>query len=66
MLGNGVAMSLIFHGLLCPLLLGWAPNHTVSRAQLATGKKVRFVSLKSVDTDEMQQFVAFHLGLHCL
>ena len=46
--------------------MGWAPNQTVSGAQLATGKKVKSVFLKSVDTGEMQYFVAFHLGLHRL
>ena len=39
MLGNGVEMSLIFHRILGPLVLGWVPNHFVFGAQVAPGKK---------------------------
>ena len=39
MIGNGVEISLIFHGILGPLVLDWAPNHTVLGAQLAPDKK---------------------------
>ena len=39
MLGNGVEISLIFHGILGPLVLGWAPNHFVLGAQVAPGGK---------------------------
>ena len=39
MLGNGVKMILVFHRILGPLVLGWAPNHFVLGAQLALGKK---------------------------
>ena len=39
MLGNAVEISLIFHRILGPLVLGWAPNHFVLGAQLAPGKK---------------------------
>ena len=39
MLGNGVEMSLIFCGVLGPLVLGWAPSHFVLGAQLAHGEK---------------------------
>ena len=28
--------------------------------------KIAFVMTNSVDPDEMQQYAAFHLGLHCL
>ena len=38
MLGNGVEMSLIFHRILGPLVLGWAPNHVGLGAQLAPGE----------------------------
>ena len=39
MLGTGVEMSLIFHQILGPLVLGWAPYHFVLGAQVAPGKK---------------------------
>ena len=39
MIGNGVEISLIFHGTLGPLVLDWAPNHIVLGAQLAPDKK---------------------------
>ena len=39
MLGNGVEMSLIFQGILGPLVLGWAPNHFVLGAQVSPGEK---------------------------
>ena len=39
MLGNGVEMSSIFHRILGPLVLGWAPNHFVLGAQVAPGEK---------------------------
>ena len=39
MLSNGVEMSLIFRQILGPLVLGWAPNHFVLGAQLASGEK---------------------------
>ena len=47
MLGNAVEISLIFHGILGPLVLGLAPNHFVLGAQHAPGKKVKCVSLIS-------------------
>ena len=28
--------------------------------------KIDFVLLNNADTDELQHYVAFHLGLHCL
>ena len=37
MIGNGAEMSSIFYGILDPLVLGWAPNHFLLGAQLATG-----------------------------
>ena len=39
MLGNAVEISLIFHRILGPLVLGWAPNNFVLGAQLAPGEK---------------------------
>ena len=39
MIGNGVKISLIFYGILGPLVLGWAPNHIVLGAQLAPNEK---------------------------
>ena len=39
MLGNGVEISSIFHRILGPLALGWAPNHFVLGAQVAPGEK---------------------------
>ena len=39
MLGNGVEMSSVFHQILGPLALGWAPNNFVLGAQLALGEK---------------------------
>ena len=39
MLGNGVEMSFILHQILGPLVVGWAPNHFGSGAQLAPGEK---------------------------
>ena len=41
-------MSLIFHRILGPLVLRWAPNHLVLGAQLAPGEK-RFVCIPVVD-----------------
>ena len=40
MLGNGVEMSLSFHRILGPLILGWAPSHFGLGAQLAPGGKM--------------------------
>ena len=39
MLGNGVEMSLIFHQILGPLVLGWILNNFVLGATLAPGEK---------------------------
>ena len=42
MIFNGVEISLIFHPILrilCPLVLGWAPNHFVFGAQCAPDEK---------------------------
>ena len=39
MLGNAVETILIFCRILGPLVLGWAPNHFVLGAQLASAKK---------------------------
>ena len=39
MLGNYVEMSLVFHQILGPLVLGWTPNHFVLGAQLALNEK---------------------------
>ena len=47
MLGNGVEMSLIFHRILGPLVLGWARNHFVSGAQVALREK-RLVCIPDV------------------
>ena len=41
MLGNGVEMSLIFHRILGPLVLDWAPYHFVVDTQVAPGEKKR-------------------------
>ena len=38
--GNGVEMGLVFHRILGPLVLGWAPNCFALGAQLALGEKV--------------------------
>ena len=48
MLGNGVAMNLFFHRILGPLILGWALNHFVLGAQLASGKE-RLVCIPVMD-----------------
>ena len=55
MLGNAVEISLIFRRILGPLVLGWAPNHSVLGAQLAPGKKGKSVSLLSFSLFLMQQ-----------
>ena len=39
MLGNGFEMGFIFRHILGPLVLGWAPNHFVLGAQLASVEK---------------------------
>ena len=36
---NGIEMSFIFHRILGPLVLGWAPNNIVLGAQLAPSEK---------------------------
>ena len=51
--------------------LGWSRVY-IKRSRVIISKK-KHISLKivfalanSVDTDEMQHYVAFHRGLHCL
>ena len=39
MLGNGVEISYNFQRILGPVVLGWAPNHFVLRAQVALSEK---------------------------
>ena len=39
-LGNAVEISLIFHRILGPLVLGWAPNLFALGAQLVPGEKM--------------------------
>ena len=49
MIGNGVEMSSIFYGILDPLVLGWAPNHFLLGAQLATvGQRLVCISDNTV------------------
>ena len=61
MLGNAVEISLFFHRILGPLVLGWAPNHFVLGAQLAPGEK-RLVCIPGPPFHSLHQQKACHLG----
>ena len=56
------------YGWNCPLNILRGHTHTLKflNYDVFLSLKIVLTTAKSVDTDEMPHFVAFHLGLHCL